>query len=257
MGFSAVSAVRGPGELAAMVIDVTRLTFTTRFQLREFIEQAWFITSVTLMPTILVSIPFGAVISLQVGNLTGQLGAQSFAGATAVLATVREAAPIAAALIIAGAAGSAICSDMGARKIREEIDAMEVLGVDPLARLVVPRALATVFVSLMIIGIVISAGIGGGYFFTVIVQGGSAGAFLSSFTALASITDLYVAMVKAALFGFLAAIVGAYKGLNAGGGPSGVGRAVNESVILAFMLLFFLNAIITALYFQLIPQPGL
>jgi len=257
MGFSAVSAVRGPGELSAMVIDVTRLTFTTRFQFREFIEQAWFITSVTLTPTILVSIPFGAVISLQVGNLTGQLGAQSFAGATAVLATVREAAPIAAALIIAGAAGSAICSDMGARKIREEIDAMEVLGVDPLARLVVPRALATVFVSLMIIGIVISAGIGGGYFFTVIVQGGSAGAFLSSFTALASITDLYVAMVKAALFGFLAAIVGAYKGLNAGGGPSGVGRAVNESVILAFMLLFFLNAIITALYFQLMPQPGL
>ncbi|WP_310529138.1 ABC transporter permease [Nocardioides sp.] len=257
MGFSAVSVVRGPGELAAMVLDVTKLTFTTRFQFREFIEQAWFITSVTLMPTILVSIPFGAVISLQVGNLTGQLGAQSFAGATAVLATVREAAPIAAALIIAGAAGSAICSDLGARKIREEIDAMEVLGVDPLARLVVPRALATVFVSLMIIGIVISAGIGGGYFFTVIVQGGSAGAFLSSFTALASITDLYVAMVKAALFGFLAAIVGAYKGLNAGGGPSGVGRAVNESVILAFMLLFFLNAIITALYFQLIPQPGL
>ena len=256
MGFSAISVVRGPGELAAMVIDVTKLTFTTRFQFREFIEQAWFITSVTLMPTILVSIPFGAVISLQVGNLTGQLGAQSFAGATAVLATVREAAPIAAALIIAGAAGSAICSDLGARKIREEIDAMEVLGVDPIARLVVPRALATVFVSLMIIGIVISAGIGGGYFFTVIVQGGSAGAFLSSFTALASITDLYVAMVKAALFGFLAAIVGAYKGLNAGGGPSGVGRAVNESVILAFMLLFFLNAIITALYFQLIPQPG-
>lgn len=257
MGFSAASVVRGPGELAAMVLDVTRLTFTTRFQFREFVEQAWFITSVTLMPTILVSIPFGAVISLQVGNLTGQLGAQSFAGATAVLATVREAAPIAAALIIAGAAGSAICSDLGARKIREEIDAMEVLGVDPVARLVVPRALATVFVSLMIIGIVISAGIGGGYFFTVIVQGGSAGAFLSSFTALASITDLYVAMVKAALFGFLAAIVGAYKGLNAGGGPSGVGRAVNESVILAFMLLFFLNAIITALYFQLIPQPGL
>lgn len=257
MGFSAVSVLRGPGELAGMVVDVTKRVFTTKFQLREFIEQAWFITSVTLMPTILVSIPFGAVISLQVGNLTGQLGAQSFAGATAVLATVREAAPIAAALIIAGAAGSAICSDLGARKIREEIDAMEVLGVDPLARLVVPRALATVFVSLMINGIVIAAGIGGGYFFTVIVAGGSAGAFLSSFTALASITDLYVAMVKAGIFGFLAAIVGAYKGLRAGGGPSGVGRAVNESVIMAFMLLFFINAVITALYFQLVPQKGI
>ncbi|MDQ6641383.1 MAG: ABC transporter permease [Actinomycetota bacterium] len=253
---SAASVVRGPGEIAAMVADVAKKVFTSKFQAREFVEQAWFITSVTLMPTILVSVPFGAVISLQVGNLTGQLGAQSFAGATAVLAVVREAAPIAAALIIAGAAGSAICSDMGARHIREEIDAMEVLGIDPVERLVVPRVLATLFVALMINGIVIAAGIGGGYFFTVIVQGGSAGAFLSSFTALASLSDLYISMVKAAVFGFLAAVVGAYKGLNCGGGPSGVGRAVNESVILAFMLLFFLNAIITAIYFQLVPQTG-
>ena len=257
MAMTPASVVRGPGEMAAMVVQVTKVIFTRPFQFREFIEQAWFITSVTLMPTILVSIPFGAVISLQVGNLTGQLGAQSFAGATAVLAVVREAAPIAAALIIAGAAGSAICSDMGARKIREEIDAMEVLGVDPLERLVAPRVVATTFVALMINGIVISAGIGGGYFFTVIVQGGSAGAFLSSFTALATLPDLYIAMVKAAVFGFLAAIVGAYKGLNAGGGPSGVGRAVNEAVIVAFMLLFFLNAIITAIYFQVVPPPGL
>ena len=257
MAFNAVSVVRGPGEIALMVVEVTKRIFTTPFQFREFLEQAWFITSVTLMPTILVSIPFGAVISLQVGNLTGQLGAQSFAGATAVLAVTREAAPIAAAMIIAGAAGSAICSDMGARKIREEIDAMEVLGVDPLERLVAPRVAATMFVALMIIGIVIGAGIGGGYFFTVIVQGGSAGAFLSSFTALASLNDLYVAMVKAAMFGWIAAIVGAFKGLNAGGGPSGVGRAVNESVIVAFMLLFFLNAVITAIYFQVVPPPGL
>ncbi|MGN6781976.1 MAG: MlaE family ABC transporter permease [Marmoricola sp.] len=257
MAVSVGSVLRGPGALAAMVMDVSRACVTTRFQTREFLEQAWFIVSVTLMPTILVSIPFGAVISLQVGNLTGQLGAQSFAGATAVLATVREAAPIAAALIIAGAAGSAICSDLGSRKIREEIDAMEVLGIDPIARLVVPRVLATLFVALMINGIVIAAGIGGGYFFTVTVQGGSAGAFLSSFTALASLPDLYVSMVKAGLFGFLAAIVGAYKGLNSGGGPSGVGRAVNESVILAFMLLFVLNAIITAVYFQVVPQNGL
>jgi phospholipid/cholesterol/gamma-HCH transport system permease protein len=257
MAFTAVSVVRGPGQLAAMVVEVTKRIFTTPFQFREFLEQAWFITSVTLMPTILVSIPFGAVISLQVGNLTGQLGAQSFAGATAVLAVTREAAPIAAAMIIAGAAGSAICSDMGARKIREEIDAMEVLGVDPLARLIAPRVVATVFVAVMINGLVIAAGIGGGYFFTVIVQGGSAGAFLSSFTALASLNDLYVAMVKAAVFGWLAAIVGAFKGLNAGGGPSGVGRAVNESVIVAFMLLFFLNAVISAIYFQVAPPPGL
>ncbi|HEX6876452.1 MAG TPA: ABC transporter permease [Nocardioidaceae bacterium] len=256
MAFSAASVLRGPGEIAVMVVEVTRRMFQRPFQWREFVEQAWFITSVTLMPTILVSIPFGAVISLQVGNLTGQLGAQSFAGASSVLAVVREAAPIAAALIIAGAAGSAICSDMGSRKIREEIDALEVLGVDPIYRLVVPRVVATMYVAAMINGVVIAAGIGGGYFFNVIVADGAAGPYLASFTDLATLPDLYVSMFKAILFGWLAAIVGAYKGLSAGGGPSGVGRAVNESVIVAFMVLFFLNSIITAIYFQLFPQQG-
>lgn len=244
------------GGIGLMSSHVAKASLTTRFQLREFVEQAWFIVSVTLMPTVLVSIPFGAVISLQVGSLTGQLGAQSFAGATAVLAVVREAAPIAAALIIAGAAGSAICADMGSRKIREEIDALEVLGIDPVVRLVTPRVQACVFVSIMINGIVIAAGILGGYFFTVTIQHGSAGAFLSSFTALATLPDLYVAMIKAGLFGYVAAIIGAYNGLNSGGGPSGVGRSVNESVIVAFMVLFVLNALISAIYFQVIPQDG-
>src|ERR1044071_8692210 len=185
MAFSAVSVVRGPGELAAMVVEVTKRIFTTPFQTREFIEQAAFITQVTLMPTILVSIPFGAVIALQVASLTGQLGAQSFAGATAVLATVREAAPIAAALIIAGAAGSAICADLGARKIREEIDAMEVLGINPLHRLVVPRTLACAFVGLFLNGMVSVVGLLGGYFFNVMLQGGTPGAYLASFNAIA------------------------------------------------------------------------
>jgi phospholipid/cholesterol/gamma-HCH transport system permease protein len=251
------SALRFSGEFAAMAVDVTRAMTKRPFQTREFIEQAWFIASVTIMPTILVSIPFGAVISLQVGQLTGQLGAQSFAGASAVLAVVREAAPIAAALLIAGAAGSAICADLGSRTIREEIDAMEVLGVNPIARLVVPRVFGAMFVAFWLNGLVIAAGIGGGYFFNVVIQNGSAGAYLSSFTALATMPDLYVSLIKSVVFAWLAAIMGSYKGLTAGGGPKGVGQAVNESVIAAFMLLFMINAIASAIYFQVVPPRGL
>jgi phospholipid/cholesterol/gamma-HCH transport system permease protein len=251
------SALRFSGEFAVMAVDVTRAMTKRPFQTREFIEQAWFIASVTIMPTILVSIPFGAVISLQVGQLTGQLGAQSFAGASAVLAVVREAAPIAAALLIAGAAGSAICADLGSRTIREEIDAMEVLGISPIARLVVPRVFGAMFVAFWLNGLVIAAGIGGGYFFHVVIQNGSAGAYLSSFTALATMPDLYVSLIKSVVFAWLAAIMGSYKGLTAGGGPKGVGQAVNESVIAAFMLLFMVNAIASAIYFQVIPPRGL
>ena len=108
------------------------------FQGKEFVNQSWFIASVTILPTALVSIPFGAVIALQLGTLTRQIGAQSFTGAASVLAILREASPIVTALLIAGAGGSAICADLGSRKIREEIDALEVLGISPIQRLVVP-----------------------------------------------------------------------------------------------------------------------
>ena len=112
------------------------------------------------MPTALVAIPFGAVIALQVGGLIKQFGAQSFTGSAAVLAVVREAGPIATSLLIAGAGGSAICADLGARKIREELDAMMVLGIDPIQRLVVPRVLACMLVAVFLNGLVSVVGVG-------------------------------------------------------------------------------------------------
>ena len=256
MAVSALAPVRGAGEFFALCLDVLRGLFKRPFQGAEFVQQAWFIASVTILPTALVSIPFGAVLALQIGNLTKQIGAQSFTGAVAVLGVVREASPIVTALLIAGAGGSAICADLGSRKIREELDAMEVLGVSPLARLVVPRVLASMLVAFFLNGMVAVVGVVGGYFFNVILQGGTPGAYLASFTALAQLPDLYVGQLKAVIFGAIAALVASYKGLGAKGGPKGVGDAVNQSVVISFMLLFFTNFLITAVYFQVVPQKG-
>ena len=250
-------AVKEPGRFFALVLDTFRATAKWPFQWREFIQQAWFIVSVTVLPTALVAIPFGAILSLQVGGLIRQLGAQSFTGATAVVAIVREASPLVTALLIAGAAGSAMCADLGARKIREEIDAMEVLGINPLHRLVVPRMFACAFVGLFLNGLVSVVGICGGYVFNVMLQGGTPGAYLASFNAAAQLPDLFQAELKAFVFGITAALVAAYKGLNAKGGPKGVGDAVNQTVVISFMLLFLENFLISALYFQFIPQKGM
>ncbi len=248
--------LRNTGNLFALALDVLRALPKRPFQGREFIQQAWFIASVTILPTALVSIPFGAVIALQLGNLTRQLGAQSFTGSASVLAIIREAAPIVTALLISGAGGSAICADLGSRKIRDEIDAMEVLGISPIQRLVVPRVLACAFVAFFLNGLVSVVGVVGGYTFNVILQGGTPGAYLASFTALAQLPDLYAGQVKALVFGILAALVAAYKGLNAGGGPKGVGDAVNQTVVISFMLLFATNFILQAIYFEVVPQKG-
>ncbi|MFE9326243.1 MULTISPECIES: MlaE family ABC transporter permease [Nocardia] len=244
------------GNIFALFIDVMRKTFKRPFQLREFIEQSWFIASVSILPSALVAIPFGAVVALQTGSLIKQLGAESFTGATSVLATVQQAAPVVTALIIAGAAGSAVAADLGSRTIREEIDALEVLGVDPVQKLVVPRVLGMMLVALLLNGLVSVVGIAGGYFFNVGLQGGTPGAYLASFSALAQLPDLWIGEIKALVFGLIAGVIAAYKGLHPKGGPKGVGDAVNQSVVITFMVLFFVNLILTLVYLQVVPAKG-
>ncbi|WP_245677148.1 ABC transporter permease [Nocardia sp. NBC_01503] len=233
-----------------------RKTFRRPFQWREFIEQSWFIASVSILPAALVAIPFGAVVALQTGSLIKQLGAEAFTGATSVLATVQQAAPVVTALIIAGAAGSAVAADLGSRTIREEIDAMEVLGIDPIQRLVVPRVLGMMLVALLLNGLVAVVGICGGYFFNVGLQGGTPGAYLASFSALAQLPDLWIGEIKALIFGLVAGVIAAYKGLHPKGGPKGVGDAVNQSVVITFLVLFFLNLVLTLIYLQVVPAKG-
>jgi phospholipid/cholesterol/gamma-HCH transport system permease protein len=236
---------------------VIRLTFRRPFQTREFVEQFWFVASVTILPTALVAIPFGAVISLHLGSLTQQLGAESFTGAASVLAIIQQASPLVTALLVAGAGGSAICADIGARTIREEIDAMEVLGVSPVQRLVVPRVLAAMLVAVLLNGMVSVVGVLGGYFFNVVLQGGTPGAYLASFSALAQLPDLWVSEIKAVLFGFIAGVVAAYRGLHPSAGPKGVGDAVNQSVVITFLLLFFVNFVLTTIYLRIVPAKGM
>ncbi|GAA3046739.1 ABC transporter permease [Kitasatospora albolonga] len=248
--------LRQSGQLLALAATTVRDVFRRPFQWRELIEQFWFLASVTILPAALVSIPFGAVIALQVGSLAEQLGAQSFTGGASVLAVIQQASPLIVALLIAGAGGSAICADLGSRKIREELDAMAVMGVSPVQRLVVPRVLAAMAVSVLLNGLVSVVGTLGGYFFNVMLQDGTPGAYLASFSALAQLPDLYVSEFKALVFGFVAGIVAAYRGLNPRGGPKGVGDAVNQTVVVTFLLLFVINVVITAVYLRIIPQKG-
>lgn len=244
------------GRLFALGLDVAAATFRRPFQVRELIEQAWFVTKVSALPTALFTIPFGATIALLLSELTRQFGAQSQTGAGSVVAIVQQAAPIVTALLIAGAAGAAVCADLGARTIREEIAALEVLGISPVQRLVVPRVLAMIFVAVVLNGLATVVGVAGGYYFNVVVQGGTPGAYIASFTTIAQVSDIVVSEIKAALFGLAAGIVAAYRGLNPPPGPKGVGEAVNQSVVISFVLVFLINLVVTTIYLQLVPVKG-
>ena len=251
---------RGPlvqtGQLFGLGLEVAWRLFQRPFPLREFIDQAWFIMKVSALPTALFTIPFGATIALLLAELSRQFGAQSQTGAGSVLAIVQQAAPVVTALFIAGAGGAAVCADLGARTIREEIDALEVLGNSAIQRLVVPRVLAMILVAVVLNGLATVVGVAGGYYFNVVVQGGTPGAYLASFTTIAQVSDIWVSELKAALFGLVAGIVAAYRGLNPAPGPKGVGEAVNQSVVISFILVFLINLVVTAIYLQIVPPKG-
>ncbi|MGB8202687.1 MAG: ABC transporter permease, partial [Pseudonocardiaceae bacterium] len=151
---------------------------------------------------------------------------------------------------------AAICADLGARTIREEIAALEVLGISPIQRLVVPRVFAMIVVAVVLNGLATVVGVAGGYYFTVMVQGGTPGAYIASFTTIAQVSDIGVSEIKAALFGLTAGIVAAYRGLYPPPGPKGVGEAVNQSVVISFVLVFLINLVVTTIYLQIVPPKG-
>src|ERR671924_1894061 len=156
------------GRMFALTLDAFRAMPRRPVPFEEFVRMSWFIASVSIVPVILVALAFGMVTALQVGNVARQLGAQSQTGAVMVLAVVREAAPIATALLISGAGGSAMTADLGSRKIREEIAAMEVMAVNPVHRLVTPRLYAAATVSVLLVPLVSVSGLAGGFVFNVV-----------------------------------------------------------------------------------------
>lgn len=234
------------GGFFSLAWEVARLLPRRPFATREFFVQAWFVARVSLLPTLMLAMPYTVLVVFTFNILLLEFGAADFSGTTAAFATVTQVGPIVTVLVVAGAGATAMCADLGARTIREELDALRVMGVNPTQALVVPRVLAATLVAMLLSSSVITVGLLGGFFFSVFVQHVTPGAYVAGMTVLTGTPDLVVAMIKAALFGLAAGLIACYKGISVGGGPAGVGNAVNETVVYTFVALFAINIIATA-----------
>ncbi|HEX4436326.1 MAG TPA: ABC transporter permease [Solirubrobacteraceae bacterium] len=231
------SALRPPypygGEL------VSQFLFTLRL--------VWFPLMITT-----VAISYGAA-GLQGTNFLTLFGALDRLGGLFVLAAIREIGPLITSIVIAGVAGTAITADLGARKVREELDALQVLGVDPVKNLVVPRFLALMVATALFDLYALLFGIFGGILAEVL-SGEPLGPFWTTLFANASVTDLWGSVLKCTMFGAIIAIVCCYKGMSASGGAEGVGRAVNEAVVISFLGFGAFNYIFTQTLLATHPQ---
>ena len=201
----------------------------------ELVNQFLFALRVVWLPLLIstVAINYGAP-GLQAGNFLSLFGALDRLGGFFVLAAIREIGPLITATVVAGTAGTAITADLGARKVREELDALQVLGVDPVKNLVVPRFLALMIVTGLFDIYALLFGIFGGIL-AAVAFGQPLGPFWGTLFANASTVDLWGSVLKTTINGAIIAIVCCYKGMSASGGAEGVGRAVNEAVVICFL----------------------
>ena len=211
----------------------------------ELVSQFLFALRLVWFPLLIttVAISYGAP-GLQAANFLTLFGALDRLGGFFVLAAIREIGPLITSVVVAGIAGTAITADLGARKIREELDALQVLGVDPVKNLVVPRFLALMVVTGLFDIYSLLFGIFGGIA-AELVNGQPLGPFWGTLFANASTTDLWGSVLKTTCFGAIIAIVCCYKGMTASGGAEGVGRAVNEAVVVSFLGIGVMNYVFT------------
>jgi phospholipid/cholesterol/gamma-HCH transport system permease protein len=220
----------------------------------EFVSQFLFALRLCWFPLLIstVAICYAAP-GLQAANFLTIFGALDRLGGIFVLAAIREIGPNVTAIVLAGVAGTAITADLGARKIREELDALQVLGVDPVKNLVVPRFLALMLVTGLFNVYAILFGLFGGVL-AELVNGQPLGPFWDTLFANASTTDLWGSALKTTIFGAIIAIVCCYKGMTASGGAEGVGRAVNQAVVVTFLAIFAFDYAYTQLLLATHPN---
>jgi phospholipid/cholesterol/gamma-HCH transport system permease protein len=235
------------GGFFLMCALVGKALFRWPFQWREFVLVCWFILRVSLVSTMMVSIPLTVLLIFSLNILLSEFGASSLSGVGAALGAVTQLGPVVTVLVVAGAASTAICADLGARTIRGEIDVIEALGIDPIYRLVVPRVVASTLMSTLLNGLVITVGLVGGYLFGVYLQNVSGPDYLATLTTITGLPEVAISMIKALAFGLVAGLIGCYRGLTTRGGPTGLGTAVNETVVLCVIALFAINVLLTGI----------
>jgi phospholipid/cholesterol/gamma-HCH transport system permease protein len=211
----------------------------------ELVSQFMFALRLCWFPMMFASIAFTyGPAGIETANFLNLFGAIDRLGGLFVLVVLREFAPLVCAIVMAGVAGTAMCADLGARKIREELDALQVLGIDPVKSLVVPRFLSLMLLTGLFDIYALLFGTFGGMLVT-LSNGAPLGPFFATYFNNATTTELAASLIKTVIFGAIIAIVCCYKGLTASGGAEGVGRAVNQAVVVAFLAIGAIDYVFT------------
>jgi phospholipid/cholesterol/gamma-HCH transport system permease protein len=215
--------------------------FRPPYELKETLKQAYFIGCKSLPLVAITGFIMGFVLTLQTRPTLAAFGAESWLPGMIALSLIREIAPVVTGLICAGKIASGISAELGAMKVTEQIDAMEVSAINPYKYLAVTRILATTIMVPLLVIFADFVGIYGGYVGVNIHSDINLFRYFTQIFETLVFKDIFPATIKTFFFGFFIGLIGSYKGFTVSSGTESVGKATNEAVVMASLCIFIID----------------
>ena len=238
------------GRVTLFLKDGLAQGLTPTFYVRQILEQMWRIGYNSLPVVGLTAFFTGGALALQIYLGSSRFNAESLVASIVALGITRELGPVLAGLMVAGRVGASIAAELGTMRVTEQIDALVTLSTNPFKYLVGPRLIAAVVTLPILVAIGDTIGIMGGYIVGARSLGFNSYAYIKNTTDFLEVDDVTSGLIKAAVFGFIIAVMGCYHGFNSKGGAQGVGRATTNAVVSAAILILAANFALTNLLFS-------
>ena len=237
------------GNLFVFLLQCLTWMFRPPSEIRNIVKQMEEV-GVNSLPVVLVTATFtGMVLALQSWSGFQRFQATSFVGTVVALSITRELGPVFAGLMVSGRVGASMAAELGTMKVTEQIDALVTLATNPVKYLVVPRVVASTLVLPVLVVFADLVGVLGGYFVSVYLLGANPYVYADKTYQYLEFRDIYTGLVKAAVFGFLIALISCYNGFIAQGGAEGVGRATTKAVVASSMTVLVSDYFMTSYMF--------
>jgi phospholipid/cholesterol/gamma-HCH transport system permease protein len=244
--------LEGLGKVGYFAGDIFHGLTKPPFFWAETIESARKVAYQCLWPVVAILIPTGMISALMGLKIMALFGTERMLSSLLAQGIVKEMAPSLAGIMIAAQAGSAIAGEIGTMRVKEEIDALGVMSINPIQFLVIPRLIALALICPLIGVIATASGMLGGYSVAVLVKGQNAGVFLANLLNFVSLNDILTGLIKSSVFGLAVGLIACYYGYNVRGGAVGVGKAANNTVVYSIVAVAVLNYFLTTVLLKVL-----
>ena len=239
------------GRIAAFGLKGVYWALRPPFFIRETLRQMALVGGRCLLPVIGVVAPFGLIVTLQGLNILHLFGVERLLSSILVVSLLRELAPGLTGIMMAAQAGSTMAAELGTMRVKEEVDALSVMAVNPFQYLVAPRLISLTLMCPIINAIACFSGIVSGYLLAVYGMGVNKGAFIANLYGFVGLMDIWGGIIKTLVFGFIIGLISCYYGFNVTGGAEGVGRAANSAVVRSIITFLGVNYFLTSALFAI------